>query len=281
MTHSTPPTHVIVLPGGGYSHHAEHEGEPVVAWLRGLGMRASTFLYPVATRHPAVLDAVRAEVRRVREQWAAEHESEPGDGASASATSRAPALRVGVLGFSAGGHAAGHAAYAPLDAAEALARGLGPELAPGSDPSPLGRPDFAVLAYPVVSMLTKTHAGSRRNLLGDGPSDEATDALDADADADAADRYDLLRASTSLERLVTPGAPPAFVWHTAEDAVVPVGHAYRLGRALASAKVPHELHVWPHGPHGLGLATGERFAGEAVRWTEACERWLRAEGWLA
>lgn len=252
-----------MLPGGGYSHHAEHEGEPVVAWLQGLGMRASTLLYPVATRHPAVLDAVRAEVRRVREEWAAEHQSKPGD--DASATSLAPALRVGLLGFSAGGHAAGHAAYAPLDAAEALARGLDPELAPGSDPCPLGRPDFAVLAYPVVSMLTKTHAGSRRNLLGD----------------DATDRYDLLRASTSLERLVTPGAPPAFVWHTAEDAVVPVGHAYRLGRALASAKVPHELHVWPHGPHGIGLATGERYAGEAERWTEACARWLRAEGWLA
>ncbi|GAB3403224.1 hypothetical protein GCM10027515_13860 [Schumannella luteola] len=226
---STPSTHVIVLPGGGYAHHAPHEGQPVVDWLAGIGMPASVFLYPVSTRHPGVLDAVRAEIRRVRES---------------------KVERVGVLGFSAGGHAAGHAAYAPLDGPGA-----------GSDPSPLGRPDFAILSYPVVSMVTKTHGGSRRELLGPDASDE-------------------LRASTSLEKLVTPGAPPAFVWHTAEDAVVPVGHSYRLGRALAAAGVPHALHVYPHGPHGIGLGTGERFAGDAVHWTEACERWLREEGWM-
>src|SRR5690606_3289820 len=84
--------HIIVLPGGGYGRHAEHEAAPVAEWLASLGLAASVFRYPVLTPHPAVLDAVRGEVRRVR---------------------KAGARRVGVLGFSAGGHAAGHVALAP------------------------------------------------------------------------------------------------------------------------------------------------------------------------
>jgi len=205
------PLHVIVLPGGGYHRHAPHEGEPVADWLRGLGYAASVFEYPVLTRHPAVLDAVRAEVRRVR---------------------AAGAERVGLLGFSAGGHAAGHAAYAP-------------------GASDVERVDLAVLCYPVVSMMLETHRGSRVNLLG------------ADAGWDA-------RRATSLDLLVTASAPPTFVWHTAEDAVVPVQHSYLLGMALAGASVPHELHVLPGVVHGVGLAEGEP-AGE---WTALCADWL-------
>lgn len=204
-------THLIVLPGGGYHRHAPHEGEPVAEWLRGLGYAASVFAYPVLTRHPAGLDAVRAEVRRVR---------------------AAGASRVGVLGFSAGGHAAGLVAYAP-------------------DAAPDERVDLAVLCYPVVSMMLETHRGSRENLLG------------ADAGWDA-------RRATSLDQLVTPSAPPTFVWHTAEDAVVPVQHSYLLGMALAGASVPHELHVLPGAVHGVGLAEGEP-AGE---WTALAARWL-------
>lgn len=210
--------HIIVLPGGGYGRHADHEAELVANWIESLGLAANVFRYPVLTRHPAVLDAVRGEVRRVR---------------------AAGARRVALLGFSAGGHAAGHAAYAP-GAASAE------------------RVDLAILCYPVVSMLLDTHAGSRRNLLGD--------------DASAA-----LRATTSLDQLVAPGAPPTFVWHTAEDAAVPVQHSYLLGMALAAAEVPHALHVFPRGRHGLGLA---RDAGDAERWTDLCAGWLREEGWI-
>jgi acetyl esterase/lipase len=198
--------HVIVLPGGGYHRHAPHEGEPVAAWLRGLGLDASVFEYPVLTRHPAVVDAVAAEVRRVR---------------------TAGATRVGLLGFSAGGHAAGHTAL--------TGDGV----------------DFAILGYPVVSMLTDTHAGSRENLIG----------LDASPE---------LRATTSLERLVTASSPPFFVWHTADDASVPVEHAYLLGQALAAHGVKHALHVFQHGRHGLGLAEGT----EAEAWTALCALWI-------
>ena len=199
-------THVIVLPGGGYHRHAPHEGEPVAAWLRTLGLEASVFEYPVLTRHPAVVDAVAAEVRRLRDSGA---------------------TRVGLLGFSAGGHAAGHTALTT----------------PGVD--------FAILGYPVVSMVLETHAGSRENLIG----------LDASDD---------LRAATSLERLVTASSPPFFVWHTADDAAVPVEHAYLLGQALAAQGVKHALHVFQHGRHGLGLAEGTG----AEAWTALCALWI-------
>jgi acetyl esterase/lipase len=210
--------HFIVLPGGGYRRHAPHEGEPVAAWLRDLGLTASVFRYPVATRHPAVLDAVRAEVRRVRDVGAG---------------------RVGLLGFSAGGHAAGMAA-----------------LAPGA--APAERVDLVILGYPVVSMLLETHKGSRDNLLGPSPT--------------AAER-----AATSLDLLVTPDAPPFFLWHTADDAVVPPQHSYLLAMALAAVGGEHELHVYEHGRHGLGLAEG---SGTAAGWRDASAAWLRAQRWV-
>jgi acetyl esterase/lipase len=203
---------MIVLPGGGYGMHAPHEAEPVAEWLESLGFQASVLRYPIATRHPGPLHAVRAQVARLR---------------------RLGAQRVGILGFSAGGHLAGHAALAP-------------------DARRDERPDLAVLCYPVVSMLTEHHAGSRANLLG--------------ADATAARRRE-----ASLEELVTPDAPPLFIWHTADDASVPVEHSYRLAGALAAHGVPHELHVFPCGSHGLGLAGDDASVGQ---WTRLCARWL-------
>ncbi|HWM33728.1 MAG TPA: prolyl oligopeptidase family serine peptidase [Pseudolysinimonas sp.] len=206
--------HAIVLPGGGYRRHAPHEGEPIAQWLRGLGLEASVFAYPVNTRHPAVVEAVRAEIARVRDAGAA---------------------RVALVGFSAGGHAAAHAAL------------TGPGV------------DLVVLGYPVVSMLLDSHQGSREKLLGKSPSPAE-------------------RAATSVDLLVTASAPPFFVWHTADDAVVPVQHSYLLGMALAASGVRHELHVFPHGAHGLGLAEG---SGAPASWTSLCADRLRAEGWIA
>ena len=205
------PLHVIVLPGGGYRRHAPHEGEPVAEWLRGLGYAASVFAYPVNTLYPAALDAVRGEVRRVR---------------------AAGSARVAVLGFSAGGHAAGMAAYAPGARADE-------------------RVDAVVMGYPVTTMMLDEHRGSRVKLLGE------------DATWDA-------RRATSLDLLVSASAPPSFIWHTADDAVVPVQHAYLLGMALAGQGVAHEVHVFPSGTHGLGLAEGEPSAA----WTALCAAWL-------
>ena len=164
-------THVIVLPGGGYSVYAAHEGEPVASWLRGLGVSAGVFFYPLNVRHPAPLEALRAEVERVREGGAE---------------------RVGVMGFSAGGHLAGLAA---------LARGA----------RAVQRVDFAVLGYSITSMETDTYRPARLILLGEHATAE-------------------LRRATSLDALVTPKSPPFFMWHTAEDIYVPPEHTYRLPR---------------------------------------------------
>jgi acetyl esterase/lipase len=232
-------SHIVVLPGGGYGMLADHEGEPVAQWLRGLGVEASVFAYPVLTRHPGPVRAVRDEIRRLR---------------------AAGADRVGVLGFSAGGHAAGMAALAP-DAGVGADGGAGAGTERGADAGAdeRGAADLAVLCYPVVSMVTPSHGGSRVNLLGASPSEE------------------LMRA-TSLELLVTPVSPPVFLWHTDDDESVDVVPVYRLAEALAVAGVPHAVHVYPSGPHGLGLAGG---SGLPARWTDEAAAWLRDAGWLS
>jgi acetyl esterase/lipase len=214
----TPPrseAEFIVLPGGGYAAHAENEAEPIVDWLDRLGIAASVLRYPLHARHPLPLETVRFEVRRLRETGV---------------------RRVGVIGFSAGGHLAGQVALSDAS-------------------SPDTRIDLAVLGYPITSMEMETYRPARLILLGEDASSE-------------------LRRATSLDALVTAGAPPFFIWHTAEDPYVPVEHSYRLAAALAARDLPHALHVFSKGPHSLGLARG---AGEPDAWTELAAAWLAAQ----
>jgi MFS family permease/predicted esterase len=202
----SPGTHMIVLPGGGYAEHAAHEAEPVARWLSEIGVSASVFRYPLNVRHPAPLDALRAEIARRR---------------------AAGAHRIGLIGFSAGGHLAGLAALAPG--------------APGQTVQ------FAVLGYAITSMETETYRPARLILLGE----------------DASPR---LRRSTSLDALVTPASPPFFVWHTAEDPYVPPEHTYRLAAAWQPAVFPtpctcsptaRTARAWPRTP-GI-LRSGPRW----------------------
>jgi len=208
----SPGTHMIVLPGGGYAQHAGHEAEPVAGWLGEIGVQASVFRYPLNVRHPAPLDALRAEIGRRR---------------------AAGAQRIGLMGFSAGGHLAGLAALAPGAAPEQTVQ-------------------FAVLGYAITSMETETYRPARLILLGEDASPQR-------------------RRATSLDSLVTPASPPFFVWHTAEDPYVPPEHTYRFAAALAASQVPHAVHMFAHGPHGLGLAEG---AGEAAIWTTLAKAWI-------
>jgi len=207
-------THVIVLPGGGYAEHVVHEGQPVVDWLKGLdlGLEASVFRYPLHAPHPVPLHALQAEIRRLRHDGVA---------------------RVGLIGFSAGGHLAGMAALA-------------------SNAGPYERVDFAVLGYPITSMETETYRPARLILLGEDASPE-------------------LRRATSLDAMVTQSAPPFFIWHTAEDAYVPPEHTYRLACVLSANHIRHTVHVFAHGPHGLGLAEG---SGEPETWTAFSAAWI-------
>lgn len=153
------------------------------------------FRYPLYARHPQPLNALRAEIARRRATGA---------------------QRIGLVGFSAGGHLAGLAALAPDAAHDETV-------------------DFAVLGYSITSMETETYRPARLILLGEDASPQ-------------------LRRSTSLDSLVTPQSPPLFIWHTAEDPYVPPEHTYRLAAALAASQVPHAVHVFTHGPHSLSLA---------------------------
>jgi acetyl esterase/lipase len=222
---------IVVCPGGGYTHLAPHEGAPVAIWLNTLGIHAWVLRYRLgpAHRHPAMLDDVTRALRVAR--------------------SRAPdSNRVGVLGFSAGGHLAASACTlfteGDPDASDPIDRLS-------------SRPDLGILLYPVITLTSPfAHAGSRKNLLGENPPSELVEQL-------------------SLDRRVTPRTPPAFLFHTADDPGVPVENSLLYASALRACGVPFELHCFEHGRHGVGLATDDPILGA---WPGLCAHWLKARG---
>jgi acetyl esterase/lipase len=202
--------------------------------LNSLGVHAFVLSYRVAPyRHPyPLLDAQRAirTVRNLAERWGVDRR------------------RVGMLGFSAGGHLAATAGT-HFDAGDAQA----------ADPVERAscRPDLLVLCYAVITFQGPfRHEGSLRNLLGDNPPEE-------------------LQLLLSNERQVNAETPPTFLWHTAEDAGVPPGNSLLFASALARHKVPFELHIFPQGRHGLGLAPDDPRVGA---WTGLCATWLKERG---
>lgn len=150
---------------------------------------------------------------------------------------------VGVLGFSAGGH---------LVASVSVFYDLGKDDGDDIDKESC-RPDFTVPCYPVIDMETFGHMGSADNLLG------------ADASPELRDRY-------SLQKRVTADTPPAFLWHTYDDAVVSVRNSIEYAKALELNGVECSLHIYPHGQHGLGLA---KDSADVSTWTKLCEYWLK------
>ena len=157
--------------------------------------------------------------------------------------------QVGILGFSAGGHLA-------ATAGTQWDRGV------FDAPDPIDRnscrPDLLVLCYPVISFIMAGHMGSMTNLLGEMPSLEQ-------------------RRAHSAELNVNANTPPAFLWHTADDAAVDVDNSLMFASALRRHGVPFALHVFPTGAHGLGLAEGHP---EAQIWPELCAQFLRQQGWI-
>jgi len=221
---------VIVLPGGGYGRKAAHEAEPVARWLNHLGLSAFVLDYRVAPyRHPIPLLDARRAVQIVRSR-AQEWKIDP--------------ARVGILGFSAGGHLAASAGthFEEIEAGE-----------PDGISRLSFRPSFLVLCYPVITFGNFRHHGSMENLLGPNPPDA-------------------LRESLSCELRVTNQTPPSFLWHTANDATVPVENSLLFAGALAASRIPFELHIFADGEHGVGLAAGHPSAGP---WTSLCAQWLR------
>jgi acetyl esterase/lipase len=163
--------------------------------------------------------------------------------------------RVGVLGFSAGGHLASLLGTQPelhLDADD----DLGPRRS--------ARPDFVILAYPLISFVEGWSPGA---FVG------SVESFFGRRDVDA-----VLRRQVSSELHVTSDHPPVFLWTTADDALVPAAHAERFAQACERANVPVTLRVFPHGPHGMGMARGDR--GEVGAWPRQALDWLAARGIL-
>jgi len=226
---------VVVCPGGGYAMRAEHEGEPIALWLNSLGISAFVLRYRVSPyRHPSPLHDVQRAIRTVRSR-AREWGFDRG--------------RIGVLGFSAGGHLA-------ATAATLYDRGLGDAAGDAVDRES-SRPDAAILCYPVITLAEPhVHEGSRSLLLGEAP------------DATLLERL-------SPEKQVTADTPPVFLWHTSDDDVVPVENSLLFAAALSRAGVPFDLHVYERGRHGLGLADED---AHVASWKAVCALWLRRQG---
>jgi len=228
---------IVICPGGGYAHLADHEGRPVAEWLNTLGVTAFVLKYRLGPRyhHPAPMqDAARA-IRIVRAR-AAEWGLDP--------------QRIGILGFSAGGH---------------LASTAGTHFDAGKPDTPdvieraSSKPNLMILIYPVITMRNMTHAGSKKNLLGDQPSPE-------------------LVALLSNEEQVTRETPPTFLVHTMNDSAVPVENSLLFVSALRKAGVPFEFHLYERGPHGFGLGGKDPIL---TTWPDRCADWLRLHGFGA
>ena len=227
---------MIVCPGGGYVNLAmNHEGRQVANYLNSLGLAAFVLKYRLAPRyhHPIELGDAQRAIRTLRSK-AAEWRLDP--------------ARIGIMGFSAGGHLA-MSASTHFDAGTASAADVIDRA--GS------RPDFTVLGYPVISMTEPwTHQGSKNSLLGTNPDPE-------------------LAKSLSGELAVTKETPPTFIFQTNADTTVPAENSVYYYLALRKANVPAELHIFEKGPHGVGLANDDVALSE---WSKLLANWLRGRG---
>jgi acetyl esterase/lipase len=231
-------TGVVVCPGGGYAGLAAfHEGRQVAYWWNTQGVAAFVLKYRLGPRyhHPAPLEDAQRAMRYVR-LHAAEFGVAPD--------------RIGIMGFSAGGH---------------LASTAGTHFDPGnlgaSDPIERmsSRPDFLILCYPVISFTTPyLHKGSMRNLLGENPDPKLVESL-------------------SNEKQVTAETPPTFLFHTSADKGVPSENSVLFYLALHAKGVPAELHIYEKGPHGVGLAPWEPVLSS---WPDRLKTWMKVRGLL-
>ena len=232
-------TAIVICPGGGYGHLSmDREGQQIADWLNSIGVAGFILKYRhggVGYGHPAPLQDAQRAIRIVRnraEEWGINPQ------------------RIGIMGFSAGGHLASSAGthfqnnyYEPKDAIDKMSC----------------RPDFMVLLYPVITMEDAyTHKGSKRNLLGENPDPQLVENL-------------------SNEKQVTDKTPPTFLVHSSQDTTVPAENSVFFYLALRKAGVPAEMHIYQNGSHGTAI---EKKFGVISTWPERCTEWMKVRGLL-
>jgi len=231
-------TAVIIFPGGGYQHLAiDKEGTKVAQWLNSLGIAAFVVKYRLPSdkimknKNIGPLQDAQEAVRYVRQN---------------AAKYNIDATKIGIMGFSAGGHLASTLATHYDDKVYETTSKIS------------ARPDFSLLIYPVITMVNEvTHKGSQTNLLGNSPSQD-------------------LLGYFSSEKRVTAQTPLAFLVHATDDSTVLVENSINYYLALKKNNVPAELHIYEKGGHGFGLGVKDT----SKFWTRDCEEWLKSRGLL-
>lgn len=230
---------VIVIPGGGYgSLSLQKEGDVIARWLSARGVAAFVLRYRIAPKyhHPIEIGDAQRAIRTVRSQatalgFASDH--------------------IGLWGFSAGGH---------LAATAGTQFDSGNPQATDEIDRQSSRPNFLILAYPVISFVPPyAHIGSRNNLVGVDPPAE-------------------LQRALSAELNVTSNTPPTFLFSTQDDGTVQVMNSVIFYEALTQAKVAAEIHIYPHGHHGVGLAPND---APLKTWPDEVARWMATNGWMS
>lgn len=229
---------VVICPGGGYGALAPHEGSHYAMFLNELGISAFVLKYRLGSGGYKH-PAMMNDVNRAIRIVRAN-----------AAEWKLDPRRIGLMGSSAGGHlcSTGLTHYDDGNAA-------------ATDPveKVSSRPDLGILCYPVISMGPLTHGGSKKNLLGDNPDPKLVELL-------------------SNEKQVTKDTPPTFIFHTAEDKAVKVENALAFASALQASGVPFSLHVYPKGPHGIGLGGAQWDPANRHPWTTQLAFWLKEQG---
>ncbi len=229
---------VVICPGGGYGALAPHEGSHYAMFLNEMGLTAFVLKYrlgPGGYKHPAMMNDVNRAIRVVRanaEKW------------------KLDPRRIGLMGSSAGGHLCS-TGLTHFDAGNVAAK----------DPveKASSRPDLGILCYPVISMGPLTHAGSKKNLLGDNPDPKLVELM-------------------SNEKQVAKDTPPTFIFHTVEDKAVKVENALAFASALQENGVPFSMHIYPKGAHGIGLGSAHWDPANRHPWTTQLGFWLKEQG---
>jgi acetyl esterase/lipase len=228
---------IIVYPGGGYVRLSDvKEGSAVAEFLNSIGVTAFVLKYRLGPKYGQpnqLLDASRAMrmVRSRAKEWGID------------------ANRIGILGFSAGGHLAStlatHYDFGNANSTDEIEKIS-------------SRPDLQILIYPVVTMGEFTHAGSKKNLLGENPTEE-------------------LVKKYSNELQVTKNTPPAFIVASVEDKAVPFENSLQYVQALRKNGVPFEFHLYEKGAHGFGLAPTDPILST---WKDRLKDWLVLRNFL-